>query len=271
MNTRFVEVDGRRLRVGESRRGNGRPLLLFNGFGVPMEMLDGFASALERTHVLTFDMPGIGGSSPPLLPYRFPGIARLSARLLDRLGYQEVDVMGISWGGGAAQQFARDFPGRCIHLILAATSPGMLMVPGKPWVALKMASPGTFNNPVRMGRFLSQIQGRSTPNDKALHSLPPLETNLHDLRGHIYQFLALWGWTSFHWLHRIRQPVLVLSGEGDPLAPPINGKILACRIPNATARTFPGGHLFPVLSRDLVANMVEGFLREEGEFASRQG
>jgi len=267
LTTRFVEVKGQRLRVGERRRGSDRPLLLFNGFGVSMEMLNDFVKAIERTHVITFDIPGMGQSPPPLVPYRLPQMARLSARLLDQLGYHEVDVMGISWGGGLAQQFVRDFPGRCRRLILAATSAGMMMVPGKPAVALKMASPANFSDPVRLSRLMSQIQGGGEPTNKAFVPKPLSRMNAHDLRGHIYQALSVWGWTSIHWLHRIHQPTLVLSGEDDPLVPPINGKILACRIPNATARTFRGGHLFLIIRRDIVANMVEEFLREEGEFA----
>ena len=98
LKTRFVEVKGRRLRVGERKRGGDRPLLLFNGFGVAIEMLNDFVKAVKRTHVVAFDIPGMGKSPTPLLPYRLPHMARLSERLLDQLGYHEVDVMGISWG-----------------------------------------------------------------------------------------------------------------------------------------------------------------------------
>jgi len=272
LTTRFVKVEGQRLRVGERKRGGDRPLLLFNGFGVSMEMLHDFVEAIDRTHIITFDIPGIGQSPPPLFPYRLTQMARLSARLLDQLGHKEVDVMGISWGGGLAQQFARDFPDHCRRLILAATSAGMVMVPGKLAVALKMCSPANFNDPVRLSRFISEIQGRGEPNKKVFIPTPLSQTNEYGVRGHIYQILAGLGWTSIHWLHRIHQPTLVLSGEDDPLVPPINGKILACRIPNATARTVRGGgHLFVIISREIVSNMVEEFLREEGEFAHTGG
>jgi poly(3-hydroxyalkanoate) depolymerase len=267
LKSRFVEIGGQRLRVCEVKRGGDRPLLLYNGFGVSMEMLYDFMESLDRTDVLTFDIPGIGKSPSPLFPYRIPKMARLSARLLDYLGYREVDVMGISWGGGLAQQFARDFPDRCHRLILAATSAGAVMVPGKPTVALEMASPGAFNDPVRLSRFMSKIQGRGEPIKKTFIPKGFSEKNAYDARGHIYQIFAVWGWTSIHWLHRIQQPTLVLSGEGDPLVPPINGRILAWRIPNATLRTVCGGHLFLIVSREIVSKMIEEFLREEGEFA----
>ena len=39
-----------------------------------------------------------------------------------RTGYGVVDVMGVSWGGGLAQQFAFQHPKRVGRLVLAATS-----------------------------------------------------------------------------------------------------------------------------------------------------
>ena len=62
---------------------------------------------------IVFDLPGVGGSPLPASPYRPSGIARLSARLVSDLGYSRVDVAGVSWGGGMAQQFAHQYSGIC--------------------------------------------------------------------------------------------------------------------------------------------------------------
>ena len=84
---------------------------------------------------------GGGGSPAPTLPYRFRGLARLANDLLDELGYRgQVDAIGVSWGGALAQTFAFHFPDRCRRLILAATSPGVIMVPGKLSVLMKLAN-----------------------------------------------------------------------------------------------------------------------------------
>jgi len=40
------------------------------------------------------------------LPYRPSSIARLAKELVAELGYERIDVAGVSWGGGLAQQFA---------------------------------------------------------------------------------------------------------------------------------------------------------------------
>ena len=120
------------LRVGVRPGDKSQPpLLLFNGIGANIELVGPFLEALDGLEAIIFDVPGVGGSPAPRLPYRPWHLARLSARLLDQLGYGHVDVLGVSWGGAIAQQFAFQQAKRCRRLILAATSPGHLMVPGK--------------------------------------------------------------------------------------------------------------------------------------------
>jgi pimeloyl-ACP methyl ester carboxylesterase len=108
------EVGSQMLRVG-IRRGKGPhpPLLLFNGIGANIELVEPFLDALDGPEAITFDMPGVGGSPAPALPYRPWSLARLSAGLLDQLGHGQVDVLGVSWGGAIAQQFAFQYPVRC--------------------------------------------------------------------------------------------------------------------------------------------------------------
>src|SRR5438876_9084816 len=133
--TRTIIVDGQRLRVA-IRSGNGTrtPLLLVNGIGVNFEVLQQFVDALDPAiEVIRFDVPGTGGSPAPLIPYRFSAHARLVRKMLDQLGYQQVDVLGVSWGGALAQQFAFQYPRRCRRLIPVSTGTGALMVPGRPW------------------------------------------------------------------------------------------------------------------------------------------
>jgi pimeloyl-ACP methyl ester carboxylesterase len=53
---------------------------------------------------IRFDVPGTGGSPTPTMPYCFSMLCCLIVQVLDQLGYKQVDVLGISWGGGLAQQ-----------------------------------------------------------------------------------------------------------------------------------------------------------------------
>src|SRR4029078_7950142 len=80
-------------------------------------------------------------SSASPVPCVFRECATVLGRLLRRLGLRgPVDVLGFSWGGALAQQFAFQNPSRCRRLILVSTATGALMVPGKPSVLTKMLS-----------------------------------------------------------------------------------------------------------------------------------
>lgn len=75
------------------------------------------------------------------------------------------------------------------------------------------------------------------------------------------QLAAGIGWTSLPWLHRIRKPTLVVSGEADPIVPPSNARILAGRIPNAELEIVPGaGHLLLMQHAERVAKRIATFL-----------
>lgn len=256
----FVDVDGVILRVA-IRPGRGIPLLLFNGIGANLEVCFPFIAALRDREVIIFDMPGIGRSPLWLVPRRFSGIARLTHRLLDRLGYQEIDVAGVSWGGAVAQQFARQYPERCRRLVLAATSAGAVMVPGRPSALMKMTTPRRYLSPTYMQQAAGDIYGgevRDQPELISAHSariIPPR------FLGYIYQLLAGAGWTSIHWLHKLRQPTLIMAGSDDPLVPPVNARLLSLLIPNNRLHIVAGGgHLFMLHCLDEVGPAIGEFL-----------
>jgi pimeloyl-ACP methyl ester carboxylesterase len=46
-----------------------------------------------------FDAPGVGQSTAYPWPRRIPGVTRTVERMLDVLGYERVDVLGVSFGG----------------------------------------------------------------------------------------------------------------------------------------------------------------------------
>src|SRR6202034_4837519 len=109
------------------------PLLLANGIGASLETFDPFVAALDPAiEVVRFDVPGVGGSPLPARPYRFTGLCRLIGRMLTTLGYDQADVLGISWGGGVAQHFALAQRSRCRRLVLVSTATGAIMVPARP-------------------------------------------------------------------------------------------------------------------------------------------
>jgi poly(3-hydroxyalkanoate) depolymerase len=255
------DVDGQLLRVG-IRSGDTAlpPLLLFNGIGANVELVEPFVATLDDREAIVFDVPGVGGSPPPLLPYRPHTLARLAARLLDRLGHAQVDVLGVSWGGAPAQQFAFQCGARCRRLVLAATSPGHLMVPARPSVLLKMASPRRYRDRAYMERIAGDIYGGSFRRSPELVLRHLRHVRWSSDRGYYLQLLAVAGWTSLPWLPLLRQQALVMAGTDDPLVPVINGRILAGLIPKARLVTLDDGHLFLITSAREAAAIVCEFL-----------
>jgi poly(3-hydroxyalkanoate) depolymerase len=266
MHISTISVLGFSIRVGTTSVSKPRrPLLLFNGIGASIELVVPFTEAMQRVGIPTvvFDIPGVGGSERTLMPYRFSGLAKLADLVLDERGiHGSVDVLGVSWGGALAQQFVKDFPGRCSRLVLAATTPGVIMVPGRLGAILKMVSPRRYTDPDFMARAAGRLYGGDLRDEPDLSDLllrgmkPPTKI------GYVLQLLAGAGWTSIHWLHRLHQPVLVMTGRHDPIVPPINGRILAALLPNARLVEIDCGHLFLLTRPDEVAAIIAAFLRE---------
>jgi poly(3-hydroxyalkanoate) depolymerase len=256
------EAGGQTLRVGVRPGDTSRPpLLMFNGIGANIELVAPFLDALEGPEVIIFDVPGVGGSPAPALPYRPWMIARLSAALLDQLGHDRVDVLGVSWGGALAQQFAFQHAERCRRLVLAATSPGHLMLPGRLSVLLRIASPRRYKDAEYMKRIAGDIYGGALR-----HSPERVREHLRHVHwssdyGYYLQLLAGVGWSSLPWLRLLRQPTLVMVGTDDPLVPVLNGQILATLIPDASLVAIDDGHLFLITSAAESAKKVSEFLQ----------
>ena len=71
-NFSMETVDGRVLRVAvwrASKATNKLPILFFNGIGANIEAMAPMAELLDDRDFMTFDMPGIGGSPDPVVPY----------------------------------------------------------------------------------------------------------------------------------------------------------------------------------------------------------
>src|SRR5260370_38013051 len=82
-DVQMIEVGGQQLQVAIKRGPKGRPpLLMFNGIGANWELAKPFLTALKQTEAIIFDIPGVGGSPRPSLPYRPSPIAPLAFGLV---------------------------------------------------------------------------------------------------------------------------------------------------------------------------------------------
>jgi poly(3-hydroxyalkanoate) depolymerase len=263
---RVLAVGGRTIRVSV-REGTADwpPLLLCNGIGARLELFQPFVDALDpRRPVIRFDMPGVGGSPAPVIPYHLATLPSLLAGLLDQLGYQQADVLGISWGGGLAQQFALSRPDRVRRLVLVATAPGALMIPGRPWVLLRMLTPRRHRDPGYAARIAGELYGGSAREDPIVaRDLLHATTRLGPARGYYYQLISTLGWTSLPFLPKLRPPTLILAGDDDPIIPVINGRIMNWLIPRSRLHIYHGGHLELAADPERLAATVEAFLNAD--------
>jgi poly(3-hydroxyalkanoate) depolymerase len=260
----FVDVGWHRLRVAVWPGKAGRtPLLLFNGIGASLEMLTPLADELGDIETIAFDVPGVGQSPAPLLPYRLWMLARLASRLLDALGVGRVDVLGVSWGGTLAQQFALQNPRRCRRLVLAATAQGALMVPGRPSVLRHFFTPRRHNDAALRHRIGGLIYGGRARTDPQL--LQSLDRYVKPASRYAYllQQFALAGWTSLPWLPLVRQQVLIMAGADDPVIPLVNAQLMAALLPHARLHVFDDGHLFLLSQPSETARVLREFLCAE--------
>ncbi len=266
---RTVSVRGLQARVSvRPARGThtGRPpLLLCNGIGVSLEALQPFVDALDPDRGLVrFDVPGVGGSQAPPFPYPIAGLASWLGALMTKLGHRQFDVLGLSWGGGLAQQLAVQSPRRVRRVVLVATGTGALMVPAHPRVLRIMSTPRRHRDPDYAARVAPTIYGGSMRTDPG-HGADLLHaaTRSGPKRGYYYQLAAMAGWTSLPFLGLLRQPTLVMGGDDDPIIPAANPRLQARLIPHARLHLYHGGHLGLLTEADELAPVVDAFLDEQ--------
>lgn len=256
--TRTLQLRGQDLRVG-IRPGSrsGTPLLLCSGIGISFEVFDLLVDALDSDiEIIRVDVPGVGGSPDRLIPYSFPELASLLAAVLDQLGYPEVDVLGFSWGGALAQQFAIQCRNRCRRLILISTSTGMLSIPGSPEALTRMLTPQSITADNAASLLYDEIGPHGDEVRRLFRNTQIAASGL----GYLYQLVAMSCWTSLPFLALIRQPTLVIGGDADPIVPVANARLLANLIPHAVLHTFPGGHIEPLASPGEFSRLISGFL-----------
>ena len=240
--------------------GKRTPLLFFNGIGANAEIAQMFADTFTGRDIVTFDMPGVGGSPDPKIPYRPWWVAKAARSIVDDLGYRYVDVLGVSWGGGPAQHFAWKHKEKTKRLVLCATAPGVTMVPGSPKQLLKMASPKRYLDRDFMAENFEAIYG-----DAAGEGLDDFRRNLipPSTKGYLFQLAAMGGYTTLPYLRCIRARTLVLMGENDHIVPVVNGRILAKMIPHARMEVIEdAGHMFMLTKREETVRRIRTFFRE---------
>ncbi|GLZ56178.1 alpha/beta hydrolase [Actinomycetospora sp. NBRC 106378] len=268
---RTLSVAGRRLRVAvrpaaprPADTPAPRPLVLVNGIGASLELLEPLVTALDpRREVIRFDVPGIGGSQLSAVPLPMAALTTLLADLLDQLdgltgtSHRVVDLLGLSWGGGIVQQFALQYPQRTGSLALVSTGTGVMMVPARISVLARMLTPRRYNDPSYRRDAGREIYVGEDPDtvDALFSRVQPVRA-----RAYLHQLFALTTWTSLPVLPFIAAPTLVLAGRKDPVIPVVNAHVMGSLLPRAEVHLHRGGHLGLLTRPAELGPVVEDFL-----------
>ena len=216
------------VRVGVQAGSRGVPLLMFNGIGGNIELLAPLAERMPGARDRHLRHPG----RRPVRSCRRGPTASAASRGWPRRSSTasasaQVDVLGVSWGGAAAQEFAYTCRQRCRRLILCATAPGVVMVPGSPGVLWKMATPQALHRRRLRAQHQRRHLWRRFPHQPGA-GRRTVRARQAGSRG--WATTCNWspaaGWTSIHWLPGLRQPTLLMAGADDPLVPLANARLM---------------------------------------------
>ena len=250
--------------LGWERFGSGPPVLFCNGSGRTLAdakpMLEAIAS---RFDVLAWDYRGFGPSDLPGGAYSMADLAGDAEGLLGLAGWDTCAVMGISFGGMVAQEFAVTHPEMVERLALLCTSSG-----GEGGASYPLQELMALPEEERVAAGLKLVDSRWSeewfedhPNDRAVAERfgPKGPPSPDEATAHHAQMEARAGHDVWERLPAITCPTLVGSGRYDGIAPPDNGRAIASRIPGAEFREYEGGHAFLVQDPSAVGDLV-GFL-----------
>ena len=251
--------------------GEGEPLLLIMGFGMPgaawlpsLPMLSGFKC-------IYFDNRGTGNSDKPDGPYTAEQMADDASNLLKALNIPKAKVFGVSMGGMIAQELTLRHPEQVEKVVLGCTLPGGPNSKlAAPEVTLKLME-GTklmASNPEKgfdtiLPLLYPDAFVKAHPEIKQLmvagmSMMPPTPPETADRA-----MAGLLTFNAYDRLGQIKCPVLIVHGDQDVLIPPENAQIIKSRIPQAELSMIPGaGHAFQAADPIGIHQRIVQFLKK---------
>jgi pimeloyl-ACP methyl ester carboxylesterase len=246
------------------RFGSGPPLLFFNGSGTTIEttrpLFEPFGS---RFDVAVHDQRGLGRSAIPEPPYEVADYAADGAALLDHLGWDTARIVGVSFGGMVAQEFAVTWPERVERLALLCTSPGGPNASSYPLHELDDLPDderAVASMRILDSRFDAQWLADHPTDRMLVEGLAARRSAVLDAehqRGAAAQLDARSRHDVVDRLGRITCPTFVAAGRYDGIAPKANSEIIVSRIPNAELHVYEGGHVFFIQDHDAIPQVLD--------------
>ena len=243
-----ISVNG--LKLYYEIEGDGEPVILIPGFAAGRWIWFKQTSDLSRHfRVIIFDPRGVSESDKPEGSQSISLLADDVAHLLQTIGIASAHIVGASFGGFVAQEFALKYPSMTRKLVLCCTSFGgpNHVVPA-PETLLALASTKGLNSEERMRTNLllafspEYLQTQIAEVDQVVQLRAA-----NEVPEHIYlsQMQAAMSFNAESSVPHIKAPTLVLSGDADVIVPVQNSLNLAAGIPGAELRIIQGGsHTF---------------------------
>jgi len=242
--------------------GEGPRVLFFNGSGATLASSMLLISALAKScTVLAHDQRGLGLTSIPEGPYTMQQYASDGAALLDHVGWDTCAVVGISFGGMVAQEFAVSYPQRVERLVLMCTSAG-----GEAGSSYPLHELGTLEPSERAERVTELTDSRWTPEWLATHpsdaamvairaEQAAVPKSRDTLRGEYLQLQARIGHDVSDRLHQVTAPAFVTAGRFDGIAPVSNSEEIVKRLSDASLSVYEGGHIFTAQDKQAIVDI----------------
>ncbi len=254
-------------------RGEGKPLVMINGFISTMSLWDPLLiEELAKRHTLVlFDNRGVGLSTDTAEnKTTIPQMADDVAGLITALGLEKPDILGWSMGARIGQQLLIRHPDLVDRAVLAAANPGGSRgIPADKAVEDKLNDPNVPDDqklallyPPGEEQAAQQTYDRILEAGKMGTSPGDFTVSTQTTERQDRARTTLWDADegNFNDLKTITNPVLLADGRYDVVDKPENSLIIAGQIPFSWLAFFDGGHAFLFQQHDKFAATVEAFL-----------
>jgi pimeloyl-ACP methyl ester carboxylesterase len=239
--------------------GSGPVLLLLHGMAGSSSTWRHVVPLLERDFTLVApDMLGHGESAKPRVDYSLGAHAACVRDLMIALGHDRATIVGQSWGGGVAMQFAYQFPERCERLVLVSSG-GLgievnailraLSVPGAAYALPIGCRPAFRDAGEKIGGLLARLGKQPNAEEveiwRAYAALADPDTRraflltLRSVVDHMGQRVS----ARDRLYLTSEMPTLIMWGDRDPIIPVQHALDAHAAMPGSQLEVFPGiGH-----------------------------
>ncbi len=254
-------IEGASVRYYYELSGNadGDVLVFVNSLGSNLRMWEKVLPVFERSYrVLRYDMRGHGQSSAPLGPYSIEELGEDLLFLLNRLGFDRVNLCGLSLGGLVVMWVAINAPQRVRRIILANT-------------AARIGTSEAWNQRIAAAQSMCMASLAEATIDRWFTSsyrdchvaeMELIRTMIASTDANAYTACCgvLRDTDLRSKLGSIKVPSLVIAGKYDPATPPSDGRALYSALQASSYVELDGSHLSAWEQHEAFAEAAHSFL-----------